>query len=228
MIFAFCVWPLVLYVFGCGQCHPYSLHSQVSFGGTENERIYFYRANKMKIIYYCMQSHLSAWQRRWTASAVARLLIANSQSANPATFPACKSEETTVIITIVTWMCAAFEIVGKQLIIRFFFSSFEAVLCSTLITYVTYGLWWMKFSTSIAVGYVRPPARQREIESFGRVSVLVIGSMVNYICYVICLTLQSNPFYFESIRFYSRRGCERARSHTNFIPLPILNPFTCK
>lgn len=121
MIFAFCVWPLVSYVFGCGQCHPYSLHSQVSFGATENERIYFYRANKMKIIYYCMQSHLSAWQRRWTASAVARLLIANSQSANPATFPACKSEETTVIITIVTWMCAAFEIVGKQLIIRFFF-----------------------------------------------------------------------------------------------------------
>lgn len=51
---------------------------------------------------------------------VARLLIAYSQTPNSGTFLACKSEETTVIITIVMWIRTyIFEIVGKHLIILF-------------------------------------------------------------------------------------------------------------
>lgn len=129
-----------------------------------------------------------------------------------------ESEETTVIITNVTLLCAAFEIVGKQLIILFslfffFLSPFEAFLRSTLITYMWIS-WWMKFSISIAVGY----ARQTELESFGRVWLdrrLIISAMWSVSC---CKAIHfiSNPFDFICVVSVGTR----ARSpHTNFIPL---------
>lgn len=138
-----------------------------------------------------------------------------------------ESEETTVIITNVTLLCAAFEIVGKQLIILFslfFFFSLSIRGFSAFHSNYIHVDFVMNEVFDFDRSWIRPTDRTRKLWA------RVIGSTVNYICHVICLMLQSNPFYFESIRFYLRRECGHARALAayKFHTFGRLTPFTCK
>lgn len=155
-----------------------------------------------------------------------------------------------LILLFVTFVCWFFSL---------FLHSCNCSLVSRLFAFQSNYIWWLwwmrrlrfrlqpktqtqtrcRLPTKIYTAPVRDDERAKrdgERKSFGHghspISVAVIGSTVNYICHVICLMLQSNPFYVDSILGRGRDCLCTTDCMQRVVEFPYLwhalTPFACK